>query len=85
MVTEILIFYSIKAIGWVVYALIIMQLAGLSCKLFARISVRLKFQDGPSVAIYITIYYVLYRGGGRKFYLVRTDTHTEVHIEVVPT
>ena len=38
--------------------------------------------------IYITIYYVLYKGGGRKFYIVRTgqtDRHTEVHIEVVPT
>ena len=29
--------------------------------------------------IYITIYYVLYRGGGRKCYLVRTDTHTDRH------
>ena len=38
--------------GWVVYALIIIPLRGPSCKLrFERISVRLKFQDGPSVAI----------------------------------
>ena len=35
-----------------VYALLIMPLSGPSCKLrFARISAKLRFQDGPSVAI----------------------------------
>ena len=39
--------------GGVVYAPIIIPLRGPSCKLrFARISDRLKFQDGPSVAIW---------------------------------
>ena len=49
-------FFPTKAIGWVVaqdmwwvvYALIIKPLCGLSCKLrFARISARLKFKMGP--------------------------------------
>ena len=33
--------------------------------------------------IYITIYYVLYRGGGQKFYLVRTQgqTHTQTNTQ----
>jgi hypothetical protein len=44
-----------KVGGLLVYALIIKPFCGPSCKLrFARISVRLKFHDGPSVAILVS-------------------------------
>jgi hypothetical protein len=42
--------------GWVVYTMIIMPLCGPSWKLrFARISAKLRFQDGPIMAITSTI------------------------------